>query len=101
MGTNEVRGGWNIKEPEGRGQHRRYERDMMRGRIIDGHPFEVEQIRFKEGQVLRNKIVFFCGLFLMVEGDDEEEPPSMYNLGTISELWHVKEVRRASRRDEW
>ena len=74
---------------------------MMRGRIVDGHPLEVEEIRFKDGLVMKKKVVFFCGLFLMVEGETEEEPPSMYNLGTISELWRVKEVKRGTPRNEW
>lgn len=71
---------------------------MERIRVMEGRPFEVGEVVLKNGRRMSNKVVICFGRFIMVEADNEGEPPSMYNVDTVEELLRVNDLKRSVQR---
>ena len=66
---------------------------MTKSNKIKGtYPLQVDEIRFTDGAVLKNKTIMFCNGFIVVEVKPGE-PPSMFNMNCIEELCRVQEIK--------
>lgn len=64
---------------------------MAHNQIKGGYPLKVEEIVFEDGSSITDKVILFCGNFVVV--DDDEGAPTMYNVRTIAKLRKVEELR--------
>ena len=68
----------------------------------NGRALHVEEIAFEDGTTFKNRYVVFMGDFVLVSGADVEgnEKPSMFNVRTIKELYHVEDMKSIEAREK-
>lgn len=68
----------------------------------NGRTLHVEQLIFEDGTVFENRYVVFMGDFVLVSGVDIEknEKPSLYNIKTIDEMYHVEDMKSIEAREK-
>ena len=70
-------------------------------RIAEGIPFRAEEILFKDGRTLFNRVLLFHNRFIVVGSENDNEAPSMYNVDTVSEIRNVEALRINTVRASW
>ena len=63
------------------------------------YPLSVKEIVFEDGSTMENKEILLVGDFVVIDRGDD--PPSMYNVRTVSELHGVQEIRPQTKNVVW
>lgn len=73
------------------------------GKIKGVYPMSVSSIVFDDGHVENfiGRDVIICGDFLIAESENNQTPPTMYNLRYIREIRDVEEHKPQARVSSW